>query len=62
MFSQLCEEEANLIAEELLMPSLKVHELVEKGLTPEEMAELFNVAPSIMTIRLKRLYPNMMLV
>jgi Zn-dependent peptidase ImmA (M78 family) len=56
------ETEANLIAAELLMPKNLVYELVEKGMTPEEMAEKFYVSISAMTIRLKDLYPNMMVV
>lgn len=56
------ETEANLIAAELLMPKDKVEELMQKGLTPEQMADLFYVSPSAMTIRLKDLYPDLMIV
>lgn len=56
------ETEANLIAAELLMPKDKVEELMKQGLTPEEMAELFYVSPSAMTIRLQNLYPNLMII
>lgn len=56
------ETEANLIAAELLMPKDKVDELIKQGLTPEEMAELFYVSPSAMTIRLKDLYKDFMII
>ena len=56
------ETEANLIAAEMLMPKKFVDELLKKGLTPEEMADKFFVSPSAMTIRLKDLYPNLMIV
>lgn len=56
------ETEASLIAAELLMPRKKVDELIKQGLTPEGMAELFFVSPSAMTIRLKDLYKNLMVI
>lgn len=56
------ETEANLIAAELLMPRKMVDKLIGEGLTPEEMAELFFVSPSAMTIRLKDLYKNLMII
>lgn len=56
------ETEANLIAAELLMPEEKVRELVEKNLMVEEMADLFFVSPSAMTIRLQSLYGSVMIV
>lgn len=56
------EEEANTIAAELLMPEDKVKELLDMGLTPEEMAQKFFVSPAAMTIRLLKLHPNLMIV
>lgn len=56
------ENEANLIAYELLMPKHMVEELMSKGLTPEEMADRFYVAPSVMTLRLLDLYPGLMII
>jgi Zn-dependent peptidase ImmA (M78 family) len=56
------ETEASLIASELLMPKEKVEELMQKTLTPEEMADLFYVSASCMTVRLQSLYPNLMIV
>lgn len=44
------------------MPSDKVGELKDKNLTPEEMAEVFYVPSSVMALRLKELYPNLMIV
>lgn len=56
------ETEANLIAAELLMPQRMLENLMKEKLTPEEMAERFFVSPSAMTIRLKDLYPNLMVI
>lgn len=56
------EREANLIAAELLMPQERVEQLLERGLTPEEMAEKFYVSISAMTMRIKELYPSLMIV
>jgi Zn-dependent peptidase ImmA (M78 family) len=56
------ETEASLIASELLMPEGKVEELMRNALTPEEMADLFYVSASSMTVRLQALYPNLMIV
>jgi Zn-dependent peptidase ImmA (M78 family) len=56
------ETEANLIAAELLMPKEIVEKFMEEELTPEEMAKLFYVSTSAMTIRLKDLYPNLMII
>lgn len=49
------EQEANLIAAEMLMPQEKVQELIYQGISPERMAELFFVSPSAMTLRLVKL-------
>lgn len=56
------ETEANLIAAELLTPREKVEELAQRGLTPEEMAKLFYITPSAVTIRLRSLYPGLMII
>lgn len=56
------ETEANQIAAEMLMPEDKVRELMDKNLTPEEMADIFYVSPSAMTIRLEQIYPNLIIV
>jgi Zn-dependent peptidase ImmA (M78 family) len=56
------ETEANMIAAELLMPEEKVAELMKEELSPEEMADLFYVSPSAMTIRLQTLYPSISII
>ncbi len=56
------ETEANLIASELLMPKQKVEKLLKKDLTPEQMADLFYVSPSAMTLRLKDLYEDLLII
>jgi Zn-dependent peptidase ImmA (M78 family) len=56
------ETEANLIAAKILMPEDKVAAFMQQNMTPEEMAKLFYVSPSAMTIRLKTLYPDLMVV
>ncbi len=56
------ETEANMIAAELLMPKEKVAELLKQELSPEEMADLFYVSPSAMTIRLQTLYPSLSII
>jgi Zn-dependent peptidase ImmA (M78 family) len=56
------ETEANMIAAELLMPAVKVAELLKQELSPEDMADLFYVSPSAMTIRLQTLYPSLSII
>jgi Zn-dependent peptidase ImmA (M78 family) len=56
------ETEANMIAAELLMPAVKVEELLKQELSPEDMADLFYVSPSAMTIRLQTLYPSISII
>lgn len=54
------ENEANLIAAEILMPRDKVEDLITQEKTPEEMASMFYVSVSAMTLRLINLYPEHM--
>lgn len=56
------EEEANMIANILLMPEHKVRYLLENGMTIEEMADKFFVDVVHMTLRVKELYPNLLVI
>ncbi len=55
----LADDEANAIANMLLMPEDKVRELAAKNLTIEEMAYAFFVDEAHMTLRLLEIFPNM---
>ncbi len=56
------EKEANQIAAEMLMPELRVKEMAERKLTIKEMADLFFVSESAMTIRLQSIFQGLMVV
>ena len=56
------ETEANLIAAEMLMPEDKIEKMIKEKLTIEEMADEFFVSEAAMTIRLKTLFPDLMVV
>jgi hypothetical protein len=43
----------------MLMKEDHVKELMRQNLTPEEMAEKFNVSPSAMVIRLQKIFPDL---
>jgi Zn-dependent peptidase ImmA (M78 family) len=58
----IAETEANLIAAEMLMPEDKIEKMKENNLTIEEMADEFFVSEAAMTIRLKALYPDLIVV
>lgn len=51
----LVEQEANFIAAELLMPGKEIEVLFEQNLTPEEMAEKFEVSTESIVYRLNNL-------
>jgi len=55
------EKEANEIAAEMLMPQRTVENLAHRKLTPEQMASLFFVSTSAMTMRLSELYPQLLM-
>lgn len=58
--SSSAEIEANLIAAELLMPEERVKTLIKDNLTIEEMADIFFVSQAAMTIRIQKLFPDLM--
>ena len=49
------EQEANAIAEMLLMPERETRQLIEQGYSLEEMADYFEVSESAMTVRVMNL-------
>jgi Zn-dependent peptidase ImmA (M78 family) len=59
--SSEAEMEANEIAAEMLMPRVKVVELLEKNSTIELMAQKFFVSEIAMTIRLQKLYQDLII-
>lgn len=55
------ENEANIIAAEMLMPAEFIQKMYEQGLTPEQMAKEFCVSEISLTLRLQSLYPDIII-